>query len=119
MTKFDEGLYFSDRLLAREDGSPFTLSDEDLHNGIIDALYKFLSFQCEAWVTISTIVCNSPFEITEKSLSLSYDETDADLIETVRQLVGNSENDPSSLSEKYKPSSNFVIFDPAVTEELH
>ena len=80
--------------LAREDGSAFTLSDEDLHNGIIDALHKFLSFQCEAWVNISTIVCNSPFEITEKSLSLSYDETDADLIETVRELVGSSENDP-------------------------
>ncbi len=80
--------------LAREDDSPFTLSDEDLHNGIIDALHKFLSFQCEAWVNISTIVCNSPFEIIEKSLSLSYDETDADLIETVRQLGGNSEDDP-------------------------
>ena len=80
--------------LAREDGSPFTLSDEDLHNGILDALHKFLSFQCEAWVNISTIVCNSPFEITERSLSLNYDETDADLIETVRQLVGNSENAP-------------------------
>ncbi len=79
--------------LAREDGSLFTLSDEDLHNGIIDALHKFLSFQCEAWVNISTIVCNPLFEITEKSLSLSYDDTDADLIDAVR-LFRNSENAP-------------------------
>lgn len=77
--------------LARADGSPFTLTDEDLHDGIIDALHKFLSFQCEAWVSISTIVCNPLFEVTEKGLSLSYDETDANLINAIREY-SNSES---------------------------
>ena len=79
--------------LAKKDGSPFTLSDDDIQNGIIDALYKFLSFQCEAWVNIPTIVCNPVFSITEKGLSLRNDETDGALIDAVRKL-GDSENAP-------------------------
>ena len=73
--------------LAREDGSPFTLNDDDLDNGIVEALRKFLSFQCEAWVNISTIRCNPVFSITEKSLPLSSRETSEDIINLVRELV--------------------------------
>ena len=78
--------------LKKEDGSPFTLNDEDLHNGIVDALRKFLSFQCEAWVDITTIGCNPVFSITEKSLPLRYEETNEDIINAVRKLR-NSEDE--------------------------
>ena len=73
--------------LAKEDGSPFTLNDEDLHNGIVDALRKFLSFQCESWVNISTIICNPVFSITEKSLPLRHGETNEDIINAVCKLA--------------------------------
>ncbi len=78
-----ESLYHA--TLTKEDGSPFTLSDDDINNGIIDALRQFLSFQCEAWVNIPTIVCNPVFSITKKSLSLRYDETDEDIIHAVHK----------------------------------
>ena len=73
--------------LAKEDGSPFTLNDDDLGNGIVDVLRKFLSFQCEAWVNISIIRCNPVFSITEKSLPLSSRETSEDIINSVRELI--------------------------------
>lgn len=43
--------------LRKKDGMPFTLSEADMEDSILDALYKFLSFQCGRWITISTIVC--------------------------------------------------------------
>ena len=43
--------------LRREDYSRFFLSDELDDNAIVDALHKFLSFQCGNWIGIPTIVC--------------------------------------------------------------
>lgn len=44
--------------VTKEDGSLFTLpGDDDIDNSIVDALYKFLSFQSGRWVTLSAITC--------------------------------------------------------------
>ena len=44
--------------VTKEDGSLFTLpGDDDTDNSIVDALYKFLSFQSSRWVTLSAITC--------------------------------------------------------------
>ena len=46
--------------LARKDGSLFTLSEEDAEESILHALFRFLSFQCGRWITVSSIVCAPP-----------------------------------------------------------
>ena len=79
-----ESLYHA--TLAKEDGSPFTLNDNDINNGIIDALRSFLSFQCESWVNISVIGCNPVFSVTEKTLPLISGETNEDIINALRKL---------------------------------
>ena len=76
-------LYYA--TLTKEDGSPFTLSDGDINYGIIDALYKFLSFQCGKWINIPTIVCNPEFSIINKSLSLCYEESNEDVVNAIRK----------------------------------
>ena len=43
--------------LRKKDGSLFTLCEASMEDSILDALYKFLSFQCGRWITISTILC--------------------------------------------------------------
>lgn len=43
--------------LTRTDRSPFNLSGSDSEDSILDALYRFLSFQFGKWVTVSSIVC--------------------------------------------------------------
>ena len=85
--------------LTKKDGSPFTLGDDDINNGIIDALRQFLSFQCEAWVNIPTIVCNPVFSITEKSLSLRYGETDQDIIHAVSKCRASENAWPEALDK--------------------
>lgn len=46
--------------LARKDGAPFALCDDEVGDGIVDALYKFLSFQSGRWITLSTVTCFPP-----------------------------------------------------------
>ena len=43
--------------LTRKDSSLFTLQSDNVDNSIVDALYKFLSFQSGRWMTLSTITC--------------------------------------------------------------
>ena len=43
--------------LTRKDGAPFALGDHEVSDGIVDALYKFLSFQSGRWITLSTVTC--------------------------------------------------------------
>lgn len=43
--------------LTKQDGSPFTLSDDQPDDDIIGALHNFLSFQSGRWAGIATIVC--------------------------------------------------------------
>ena len=43
-------------VLRKKDDSPFSLREILAEEPILDTLYKFLSFQCGKWVTISTIV---------------------------------------------------------------
>ena len=47
-------------LLTTTDGSLFTLGEDDAQDSILDALNRFLSFQCGRWITISTIMCAPP-----------------------------------------------------------
>ena len=47
-------------MLTRKDGAPFTLGDDEVADGIVDALYKFLSFQSGRWITLSTVTCAPP-----------------------------------------------------------
>ena len=71
--------------LTKKVGSPFTLSDDETDNGIINALYKFLSFQCGKWINIPTIVCNPVFSVIEKKLR--YDDTNENLIHEVHECL--------------------------------
>ena len=71
--------------LTKKVGSPFTLSDDETDNGIINALYKFLSFQCGKWINIPTIVCNPVFSVIEKTLR--YDDTNENLIHEVHECL--------------------------------
>lgn len=48
-------LYFIN--VSRKDETNFVLGD-DINTGIIDALRRFLSFQCARWVDIPTAICN-------------------------------------------------------------
>lgn len=44
---------------TKQDGSPFTLSDDQPDDDIVVALRNFLSFQSGRWTGIATIVCQS------------------------------------------------------------
>jgi len=69
--------------LSRKDSSPFVLENH-VDNGIIDALYKFVSFQCRAWVRIPTIICNPVYSVIGKELVLRHGEGNPDAIHAVR-----------------------------------
>ena len=72
--------------LLRKDGSPFTLRDD-----IVDALWHFMSFQCEAWVTIPTIVCNPAYSVVEKTLDMRDGKGDPDIINAVNDITGSGD----------------------------
>ena len=65
--------------LSRVDASPFNLP-EDIDSSIINALNRFLSFQCGRWVDVPTIVCNPVFSTVKKRLILREGETDEDVL---------------------------------------
>ena len=46
--------------LTRQDGVAFALGDDEADDGIVDALYKFLSFQSGRWITLATVTCAPP-----------------------------------------------------------
>ena len=46
--------------VAKQDGSTFTLGEDALDNGIVGALFQFLSFQAGRWIEIPTIICHPP-----------------------------------------------------------
>ena len=104
--------------LAKKDSSPFTLSDDDIHNGIIDALQKFLSFQCETWVSIPTIVCNPVFSISEKSLSLRNGETGDDLIKAVHKFENSRDAHWEALDELETALRNLPGFEDVADASL-
>ena len=44
-------------VLRKKDDSPFCLRESLAEEPILDSLYKYLSFQCGRWITLSTILC--------------------------------------------------------------
>ena len=44
--------------LAKNDSSVFMLGEDQSRNDIIDALFRFLSFQSGSWISIPTIICH-------------------------------------------------------------
>ena len=46
--------------VAKQDSSTFTLGEDALDNGIVGALFQFLSFQAGRWIEIPTIICHPP-----------------------------------------------------------
>lgn len=71
--------------LSRGDGSPFNLPS-NIDSGIINALRRFLSFQCGRWVDMPTIVCKPVFSTTAKHLVLREGETSEDVLRAIRKL---------------------------------
>ena len=71
--------------LRRADASPFSLP-EDLDSSIINALTRFLSFQCGRWVDVPTIVCNPVFSTVKKHLVLREGETDEAVLRAVHKF---------------------------------
>ena len=71
--------------LTRVDASPFKLP-EDVDSSIINALTRFLSFQCGRWVDVPTIVCNPVFSTVEKHLVLHEGETDEDVLRAFHEF---------------------------------
>ena len=72
-------------LLTRVDASPFNLP-EDIDSSIINALTRFLSFQCGRWVGVPTIVCNPVFSTVEKHLALREGETDEEVLRAFHEF---------------------------------
>ena len=82
----DEGRWPLHHLsLARADRSPFRLP-HDIDNSIINALRRFLSFQCGRWVDVPTIVCNPVFSTATKHLVLREGETDEEILGELRKF---------------------------------
>ena len=71
--------------LTRVDASPFNLP-EDIDNSIINALTRFLSFQCGRWVDVPTVVCNPVFSTVKKHLVLREGETDEDVLQAFHEF---------------------------------
>ena len=84
--------------LSRKDGSPFVLED-DIDNGIINALQQFLSFQCGRWVYMPTIVCNPVFSTVEKRLILREGETGEAVLSAVRKYRASESKTWEALDE--------------------
>ena len=71
--------------LSRVNASPFSFPD-DIDSSIINALTRFLSFQCGRWVDVPTIVCNPVFSTVKKHLVLREGETDENVLRAVRKF---------------------------------
>ncbi len=84
--------------LSREDGSPFKLPS-DIDNSVLNALRRFLSFQCGRWVDMPTIVCNPVFSTTEKHLVLRKGETSEDVLRAIRNFEASQDETPEALDE--------------------
>ena len=82
--------------LTRADASPLNLP-EDIDNSIINALARFLSFQCGKRVGVPTIVCNPVFSTVEKHLVLRKGETDEDVLRAFQEF--RSSEGPFALNE--------------------
>ena len=82
--------------LTRVDASPFNLP-EDIDSSIINALTRFLSFQCGRWVGVPTIVCNPVFSTVQKHLVLREGETDEDVLCALHKF--RSSEGPFALNE--------------------
>lgn len=82
--------------LTRVDASPFNLP-ENIDTSIVNALTRFLSFQCGRWVDVPTIVCNPVFSTLEKHLVLREGETDGDVLRAFRKFRTSEE--PFALDE--------------------
>ena len=82
--------------LSRVDASPFHLP-EDIDSSIINALTRFLSFQCGRWVHVPTIVCNPVFSTVEKHLALREGETDEGVLRAFYEF--RSSEGPFALDE--------------------
>ncbi|MDE2938297.1 MAG: hypothetical protein OXR67_05180 [Chloroflexota bacterium] len=92
----DEGRPLYHIRLTRVDTSPFNLP-EDINTSIVNALTRFLSFQCGRWVDVPTIVCNPVFSTLEKHLVLREGETDGDVLRTFQKFRTSEE--PLALDE--------------------
>lgn len=71
--------------LNRKDRSPFRL-EGGISHGIVNALRLFLSFQCERWVDMPTIVCNPVFSTIEKRLTLRSGETGGSALSAIQKF---------------------------------
>ncbi len=84
--------------LSRKDGSPFNLPS-NIDNTVLNALRRFLSFQCGRWVDIPTIVCNPMFSTTEKPLVLREGETSEDVLKAIRKFRASQDEPMDALNE--------------------
>ena len=84
--------------LSRQDGSPFNLPS-NIDNTVLNALRRFLSFQCGRWVDIPTIVCNPMFSTTEKPLVLREGETSEDVLKAIRKFRVSQDEPMDALNE--------------------
>ena len=84
--------------LSRKDGLPFVLGD-DIDNGIINALLRFLAFQCGKWISAPTIVCNPVFSRVAKDLTLREGETSDKVLSAVRKFMASEDADLEAMDE--------------------
>lgn len=84
--------------LSRKDGSPFVLGD-DIDNGIVNALLRFLVFQCGKWISAPTIVCNPVFSRVEKHLTLREGETSDEVLSALRKFRALEHADYKAMDE--------------------
>ena len=84
--------------LSRKDGSPFNLPS-NIDNSVLNALRRFLSFQCGRWVDIPTMVCNPVFSTTEKHLVLREGETSEDVLRAISKFKASQDKTPEALNE--------------------
>lgn len=93
----DAGLLYHVNL-SRTDGLPFVLGD-DIDNGIINALLRFLAFQCGKWISAPTIVCNPVFSTVAKHLTLREGETSDEVLSAVHKFRALEHADHNAMDE--------------------
>lgn len=84
--------------VRRKDGSPFRL-EGGLNRSIVGALRLFLSFQCEQWVDMPTVVCNPVFSNIEKRLMLRGGETNESALNAVQLFRKSERTNPEVMDE--------------------
>lgn len=87
--------------LSRKDGSPFRL-EGGVNDGIIDALRLFLSFQCERWIDMPTVVCNPVFSNIEKSLVLRSGETSELALSAIQKFSRSQRKNAEVMDELFR-----------------